>query len=226
MIRLFAFIFVGLLASVSQAQTRLSATVNGGQTKIVPAGNYYVDFRLTIYAGGKIVFEPGVNIEIRTTTYWLWCGGEAQLNGTAAQPITITTQAGLTSPGMIGMIPIPTGTTTRPRLYMNHTNFASYANNLVYCQRADFQVANCSFVNTSTSTTKAVFRASQDTFGTVQDSILDLVSKTGYGFNVGQSATATDSTGIDLINVAVLNSMQPINIQKISPLAVLNGSID
>jgi hypothetical protein len=224
--RLFAFLLVSMLASVSQAQTRLAATVYGGQTKVVPAGNYFVDFRLTVYAGGKIVFEPGVNIEVRTSTYWLLCGGEAQLNGTTSQPITITTQAGVTSPGMIGMVPTPTGTTARPRLSMNYTNFTSHANNLVFCQRTDFQIANCSFVNTSTSATKAVIRASQTTFGTVENSVLDLVSKTGYGLNVGQSGTATDSTGIDLVNVAVLNSAQPINIQKIAPIAVLNGSID
>ncbi|MFM2014226.1 MAG: hypothetical protein RLZZ396_3010 [Planctomycetota bacterium] len=223
--RLFALLLVSMLASVSQAQTRLSATVGPGQTRVVPAGNYFVDFRLTVSPGGKIVFEPGVNIEVRTTTYWLLCGGEAQLNGTAAQPITITTQAGLASPGMLGMVP-STGSTARPRLSMAYTNFSSHANNLVFCQRTDFQVSNCSFINTSTSATKAVIRASQATFGTVQDSVLDLVSKTGYGFNVGQSATATDSTGIDLVNVAVLNSMQPVNIQKIAPIAVLNGSID
>jgi hypothetical protein len=29
-----------------------------------------------------------------------------------------------------------------------------------------------------------------------------------------------------LMNVAVLNSAQPVNIQKIAPIAVLNGSID
>jgi hypothetical protein len=223
--RLFALMLVGLLASVSQAQTRLSANVWPGQTITVPAGNYFVDFRLTVSQGGKIVFQPGVNIEVRTTTYWLLCGGEAQLNGTASQPITITTQAGLTSPGMLGMVPA-TGSTVRPRLSMAHTNFSSHANNLVFCQRTDFQIANCNFINTSTSATKAVIRASQTTFGTVQDSVLDLVSKTGYGLNVGQSATATDSTGIDLMNVAVLNSAQPINIQKIAPIAVLNGSID
>jgi len=223
--RLFALLLVSMLASVSQAQTRLSATVGPGQTRVVPAGNYFVDFRLTVSPGGKIVFEPGVNIEVRTTTYWLFCGGEAQLNGTAAQPITITTQAGLTSPGMIGMVPA-TGSTVRPRLSMSYTNFSSHANNLVFCQRTDFQIANCNFVNTSTSVTKAVIRASQATFGTVQDCVLDLVSKTGYGLNVGQSATATDSTGIDLMNVAVLNSAQPVNIQKIAPIAVLNGSID
>ena len=223
--RLFVLMLVGFLASVSQAQTRLSATVFAGQTRVVPAGNYYVDFRLTVNAGGKIVFQPGVNIEVRTTTYWLLCGGEAQLNGTASQPVTITTQAGLTSPGMIGMVPA-TGSTARLRLSMAHTNFSSHANNLVFCQRTDFQIANCNFINTSTSATKAVIRASQSTFGTVQDSVLDLVSKTGYGLNVGQSATVADSTGIDLVNVAVLNSMQPVNIQKIAPIAVLNGSID
>ncbi len=119
-----------------------------------------------------------------------------------------------------------TGSTVRPRLSMAHTNFSSHANNLVFCQRTDFQIANCNFINTSTSATKAVIRASQATFGTVQDCVLDLVSKTGYGLNVGQSATATDSTGIDLMNVAVLNSAQPVNIQKIAPIAVLNGSID
>ena len=223
--RLFALMLVGLLASVSQAQTRLTGIVYSGQTRTIPAGNYYVDFRLTVNAGGKIVFEPGVNIEVRTTTYWLMCGGEAQLNGTAAKPITITTQAGLTSPGMLGMVPA-TGSTARPRLSMAYTNFSSHANNLVFFQRTDFQIANCNFINTSTSVTKAVIRASQATFGTVQDCVLDLVSKTGYGINVGQSATATDSTGIDLINVAVLNSAQPVNIQKIAPIAVLNGSID
>jgi hypothetical protein len=223
--RLFALLLVSMLASVSQAQTRLSANVWPGQTITVPAGNYYVDFRLTVSQGGKIVFQPGVKIEVRTTTYWLMCGGEAQLNGTASQPVTITTQAGLTSPGMIGMLPA-TASTARPRLSMSYTNFSSHANNLVFCQRTDFQIANCGFINTSTSATKAVIRASQSTFGTVQDSVLDLVSKTGYGLNVGQSATATDSTGIDLMNVAVLNSMQPVNIQKIAPIAVLNGSID
>lgn len=224
--RLFALLLVGLLASVSQAQTRLSGTVYSGQTRVIPAGNYYVDSRINVYAGGKIVFEPGSNIEIRNVTYWLQVGGEAQFNGTASQPITITTQAGLTSPGMIGMIPIPTGTTTRPKLSMSHTNFSSHANNLILCQRTDFEIANCNFVNTSTSATKAVIKASQTTFGTVQDSVLDLVSRTGYGLNVGQSATAADSTGIDLVNVAVLNSAQPINLQKIAPIAVLNGSID
>jgi len=223
--RLFALMLVGLLASVSQAQTRLSANVWPGQTITVPAGNYFVDFRLTVSQGGKIIFQPGVNIEVRTTTYWLLCGGEAQLNGTASQPITITTQTGLASPGMLGMVPA-TGSTARPRLSMAYTNFSSHANNLVFCQRTDFQIANCNFINTSTSATKAVIRASQATFGTVQDCVLDLVSKTGYGLNVGQSATATDSTGIDLFNVAVLNSAQPINIQKIAPIAVLNGSID
>ncbi len=130
--RLLALLLVSMLASVSQAQTRLSATVLSGQTRVVPAGNYFVDFRLTVSQGGKIVFQPGVNIEVRTTTYWLLCGGEAQLNGTASQPITITTQAGLTSPGMLGMVPA-TGSTVRPRLSMAHTNFSSHANNLVFC---------------------------------------------------------------------------------------------
>jgi hypothetical protein len=225
MIRLFALI-VCLLSSFASAQTRLSATVYSGQTRVVPAGNYYVDFRLTVYAGGKIIFEPGANIEVKSATHWLWCGGEAQFNGTAAQPITITTQAGLASPGMVGMTPIPTGTTARPRLSMAYVNYSSHANNLIFCQRTDFQASNCNFLNSSTSTTKAVFRVSQNTLGTVQDSFLDLLSKTGYGFNVGQSTTVTDTTGIDLVNVAVINSSQPINIQKIAPITVLNGTID
>jgi hypothetical protein len=224
--RLFALLLVSMLASVSQAQTRLSVVVNSGQTHIVQPGNYFVDFRVIVYAGGKIVFRPGVNIEVRSSTYWLMCGGESEFQGTALQPITITTIPSLANPGTIGLVNGLTGSTVRPKMAMNHTNFSSHGATTILAERADFQVSNCNLINSSTSATKSIFRVSRTTFGTVQDSVLDLVSKTGYGLNVGQSATATDSTGIDLFNVAVLNSAQPINIQKIAPIAVLNGSID
>lgn len=224
--RLFALMLVAVLASVSQAQTRLSATVLSGQTRTIQAGNYFVDTQILVYAGGKIIFQPGVNIEIRNSTFWIQVGGEAQFNGTELQPITITTKAGTPSPGMVGILPIPTGSTVRPKLSMNYTNFSSYNNNLIFARRADVWIENCNFMNTSSSTTKSIFRAYENTIGSFTDCVLDLNNKTGYGFNIGQSSTTSDSTGIDLFNIAVLNSIQPVNIQKIAPIAILNGSID
>lgn len=224
--RLFALMLVSILASVSQAQTRLTGNVAAGQTRTIQAGSYFVDAQILVYAGGKIIFQPGVNIEVRNSTFWIQIGGEAQFNGTSSQPITITTKAGTPSPGMVGMLPIPTGSTTRPKLSMNYTNFSSYNNNLIFARRADVWIENCNFLNTSSSATKSIFRAYENTLGSLVDCVLDLNNKTGYGLNVGQSATAADSTGIDLVNVAVLNSMQPVNIQKIAPIAILNGSID
>lgn len=220
--RLFALLLVGLLASVSQAQTRLSATVFAGQTRVVPAGNYFVDTRIIVYGGGKIVFSPGVRIEVRAAQQWLVLIGEAEFSGTQAQPITITTLSSLGIPGNIQS----SSNGVPARLTMRWTNYASHAQHLVFSKNTSLLIDNCSFVSTSTSTTKSIFRAYADSFGTVSNSILDLKDKIGFGFDVGLLSTATDSTGIDLMNVAVLNSMQPINVQKIAPIAILNGSID
>jgi hypothetical protein len=221
--RLFALILVSLLPSLASAQTRLSGIVYAGQTRTVPAGNYFVDTRILVYGGGKIIFSPGVKIEVRAAQQWLAVIGEADFAGTQAQPITITT---LSSLGIPGNIQSNSNTATPAKLTMRYTNYASHAQHLIFAKNTSLLVDNCRFVSTSTSTTKAIFRAYSNSFGTVSNSILDLSDNIGFGFDVGLSPTIVDSTGIDLINVAVLNSAQPINIQKIAPVAVLNGSID
>jgi hypothetical protein len=221
--RLFALLLVSMLASVSQAQTRLTGIVYAGQTRTVPAGNYYVDSRILVYGGGKIIFSPGVRIEVRAAQQWLAVIGEAEFAGTQAAPITITT---LSSLGIPGNIQTNSNTSTPAKLIMRYTNYASHAQHLVFAKNTSLLVDNCSFVSTSTSATKSIFRAYAESFGTVSNSMLDLRDNVGFGFDVGLLSTTADSTGIDLVNVAVLNSMQPIQIQKIAPVAVLNGSID
>ena len=225
--RSFALLVVAMLASWSQAQTRLTFNFSNGATVYtVPPGSYYMDQAggLTIGATKKVILSPGVVIESRRGGSDLTVWGELEIAGTADNPVVWTHKPGVWSSRI--QAATATGSTKRPVVKIDHLIFSNDNSIGLRFDNCDFQIRNSLIKLDGTWPDRSVVKVLNGSVGTIENTIIDAVNNTGTGLRYGSAAIVGDATGIDLVNCAITNTMNPIVNEKQAGVAILTGTLD
>jgi len=177
MLRFVLSVCACLFGSVASAQTPFPARfVDAGKVVTVPKGNYTMTQQVVIRAGGTLILQAGVNVQVSNLGLPMQVYGALIINGTASDPVVVGPDAS----GVCGTLQTYASPTSRPSIQATYLDWTTTKNsNALFLSACDFTIINSKITSKATAAAnRTCVAAVGGSVGSLSNCMLDACNET------------------------------------------------
>jgi len=225
MLRFVLSVCACLFGSVASAQTPFPARfVDAGKVVTVPKGNYTMTQQVVIRAGGTLILQAGVNVQVSNLGLPMQVYGALIINGTASDPVVVGPDAS----GVCGTLQTYASPTSRPSIQATYLDWTTTKNsNALFLSACDFTIINSKITSKATAAAnRTCVAAVGGSVGSLSNCMLDgcndTIAKPSVGLSIGNGTSQSDA--VELMETLIINTTDPLKIRK--QFALVSGVVE